>query len=244
MSAHWFESWFDSPYYPILYRHRNEEEAAQFLDRLFDFIQPEPQSKVLDLACGRGRHARHLHQKGYHVTGLDLSPASIQEAKAYESPGLSFGIHDIRDPFPAPKWNVVLNVFTSFGYFEQEQEHLMAIKTMASALLPQGILVIDFLNPKVLDLKEPPGDVQEKQVDGLHFTIRKFQKDGYAHKEIDVLDGNHRHHYREKVRLFSKQDLEHLAEQVGLKPWRSFGNYALEDWNPNSERTILLLKHA
>ncbi len=81
MKKEWFASWFDSPFYHILYKNRDDEEAQQFISNLIQHIHLKKNAKVMDLACGKGRHARMLHQEGLRVLGVDLSPNSISAAK-------------------------------------------------------------------------------------------------------------------------------------------------------------------
>ena len=76
----WYKEWFSSPYYEILYHKRNEEEAAAFIQRLLQYLNPEPGSRMLDVACGKGRHSSELADMGFDVTGIDLSEPSISEA--------------------------------------------------------------------------------------------------------------------------------------------------------------------
>ena len=80
----WFTSWFDSPYYHNLYENRNNQEAADFVLHLIDLIQPKKESRILDVACGRGRHAIELSRLGYNVTGIDLSSESIKYSCRYD----------------------------------------------------------------------------------------------------------------------------------------------------------------
>src|SRR5688572_19479368 len=99
MTATWFKDWFNSPYYHQLYFQRDDAEAAAFIDKLIDHLQPSPRSMMLDVACGKGRHSIQLASKGYFVTGIDLSEDSIIEAKKFETDNLEFFVHDMRLPF-------------------------------------------------------------------------------------------------------------------------------------------------
>ena len=148
----WFETWFDSPYYHQLYNHRDEEEALRFINNLLDKLQPTPGCRMLDLACGKGRHSKALWDRGYDVTGVDLSDNSISAAKEYECDTLRFYTHDMRFPLVSNYFDYTFNFFTSFGYFETEREHINALRTMSSSLKKDGILVIDFLNTSLPSL--------------------------------------------------------------------------------------------
>ena len=152
----WFASWFDTSYYHQLYNHRSEEEAQAFIERLADFLALEPKSKVLDLACGKGRHARTLHALGLNVLGTDLSPQSIAFANESTVDGLRFQVHDMREPLHNESFDAVFNLFTSFGYFDSTAENQRVIDAVACMLKPNGFLIIDFLNAhRVIDTLVP-----------------------------------------------------------------------------------------
>src|SRR6476620_1008681 len=99
MPKKWFQNWFNSPYYHILYKQRDDEEAELFIDNLCSFLKPAREARMLDIACGRGRHAIYLNKKGYDVTGIDLSISSIKFAQQHENPKLHFAVHDMRHLF-------------------------------------------------------------------------------------------------------------------------------------------------
>ncbi|HHG86363.1 MAG TPA: class I SAM-dependent methyltransferase, partial [Bacteroidetes bacterium] len=145
----WFEAWFNSPYYHLLYDHRDEREARRFISKLITHLNPPPGSRMLDLACGKGRHAAQLAEYGYEVTGLDIAEDSILAAREqYASPHLQFAVHDMRQPLPFPQehFDYVFNLSTSFGYFETEAEHLQTLQHIARSLKRGGTFVMDFMN--------------------------------------------------------------------------------------------------
>ena len=97
----WYKEWFNSPYYHKLYFERDEKEAEAFIRKLVEHLQPAACSRMLDIACGRGRHSRTLSSMGFEVTGIDLSVSSIEYAKKFENEKLEFFVHDMRLPFRA-----------------------------------------------------------------------------------------------------------------------------------------------
>ena len=119
----WFKDWFNSPYYHLLYQNRDESEASRFIERLLEHLHPPKNARMLDIACGKGRHALQLASKGYDVTGIDLSPESIKFAEQFSHEKLQFFVHDMRRPFWIRYFNYAFNFFTSFGYFETMREH-------------------------------------------------------------------------------------------------------------------------
>lgn len=235
----WFERWFDSPYYHTLYKHRDEHEARYFIQNLIHFLKPSPNAHMLDLACGRGRHAMFLHELGYRVTGVDLSPANIAYAQQFASAELHFAVHDMRNTLCSNVYDYVFNLFTSFGYFDSDYENLRAIDTMASALNRGGVLVLDYLNAGVIAKHQQT--TEEKTIDGLHFSIRRHIAEKHVVKDIAVSSSAGVSQFSEKVELLQKEDFERYFSEVGLVLESCFGDYDLNIYNPDtSPRTIFI----
>src|SRR5690554_3854210 len=142
----WYRSWFNSPYYHILYKNRDENEAALFIDRVLKYFNPPLESRFLDLACGKGRHSIYMNKKGFDVTGVDLSKENISRAKRFENDHLHFDVHDMREPYANAKFDYVFNLFTSFGYFPSIEENEKVLKASHANLKLKGKILIDFLN--------------------------------------------------------------------------------------------------
>lgn len=142
------QKWFDSPMYESLYAHRDDREARQLSRLIMDRFPPSAFPNVLDLACGRGRHSLNLARLGYRVTGVDLSPRAISiatERALSEELSAEFLIRDMCHPLP-DRFDGIVNLFTSFGYSESEEENRSALLSMRQMLRPGGFLVIDYLN--------------------------------------------------------------------------------------------------
>ena len=222
----WFASWFDSPYYPILYQHRDYAEAERFIDHLLQNLAPSTGSHFLDLACGRGRHSIYIHKAGHTVTGIDLSPESIADARKSATAGLDFLVGDMRDDIPG-KYDFVFNLFTSFGYFDDPSENLKVLHNVREALNPGGVLVLDFMNAE----KAIAGMVaeEEKELNGIRFGIQKRLQDegGVRHiiKDIHVRDGGQEYHFQERVQALGKADFEALFAGAGLHCFQTWGDY-------------------
>ncbi len=238
----WYESWFDSPYYHILYKERDEEEAAFFVDRLVDRLEAEKGDRILDLACGKGRHAIQLHRKGFEVIGLDLSRNSIQEAKAHEQPGLHFDVHDMRQVYDRErKFDKILNLFSSFGYFRSEGENFRVIKAAAEQLREGGELVIDFMNAQKALQTLIPHEV--KKVEGIDFRIDRYVDRGRLIKRISFHDEGKGHEFREKLRILFDNDLRIMLERAGMEVEHLFGDYALNPFDRrDSDRLIIIAR--
>ena len=133
----WFTSWFDTPFYHILYKDRNDTEAHAFMDTLTDYLNIPEGGTILDLACGKGRHALYLNKIGYDVTGVDLSENSINFAKQFENHRLKFEVHNMCKPYHK-QFDAVFNLFTSFGYFDDDADNLKTIKAIKAELKEFG----------------------------------------------------------------------------------------------------------
>ena len=183
MHRKWFQFWFNSPYYHILYSQRNDEEAELLIDNLFSYLKPAGDSKILDIACGRGRHATYLQKKGYDVIGTDLSEQNIKYAQQFEQKHLHFFVHDMRKLFYINYFDLTLNLFTSFGYFETEKDHVNALKSFRKGMKADGILVIDYFNTLKILRNLTPQEV--KTMEGIEFKIKKFVSEGKIIKHIN-----------------------------------------------------------
>lgn len=238
----WFGEWFDSRYYHILYKNRDFEEARNFIDVLTDYLNPGKNDRILDLACGKGRYSIYLNQKGFHVTGIDLSRESIEEAKLAENDRLHFQIHDMRLEFCKSCYDYVLNMFTSFGYFETKDENAQVVYAAAKALKTGGKLIIDFLNPYAVVNNLVPRE--EKHIDGIKFYITKtISADEYILKDIDIDDQGEQYHFQERVKAIRRMEFMEYFERAELKLLNIFGDYFLNEYiAEKSERMIFLLE--
>lgn len=236
----WFTSWFDTPYYHILYKDRDHNEAHDFMDTLTDYLNLPEAGTILDLACGKGRHALYLNTLGYDVTGVDLSDNSIAYAKQFENHRLHFEVHDMCKPYPK-QFDAVFNLFTSFGYFDKGEDDLNTIKAIKTELNDSGFAVIDFMNSEFVIDNLVPEEI--KTVDGIDFTLKRYVEDGYIVKDIVfTVDGND-YNYQERVRAFTLQDFELLFEQADVYLLDVFGDYKLRKFNPKtSERLVMIFK--
>lgn len=234
----WFGSWFNSPYYHVLYKNRDFKEAERFLNNLKSVLQIPEGATVLDLACGKGRHSIFLNQLGYNVTGVDLSEESIQYASQFENESLHFAVHDMREPLEQ-QFDVVLNLFTSFGYFETDEENQQAITTMAKALKPGAKLVVDFMNAEKVIANLVLED--QKTEGGILFDIRREYTDGYIYKHIAFEDNTKKYLFTEKVEALFSADFIKYFNFAGLQLEGTYGNYDLEAFNSaTSDRLILV----
>ena len=244
MQAHpWFKDWFNSPYYHQLYFNRDEQEAAKFIDKLIDHLLPIPESLMLDVACGKGRHAVHLAEKGFHVTGIDLSEDSIKEALVHETEKLHFYMHDMRLPFYINYYDYAFNFFTSFGYFTTRREHDNSIRTIAQSLKQDGCFVMDYLN--VHYAEEHLVHQFDKEIDGVNYFITKWFDETHFYKKITVEDDALEEPliYQEKVAKFSLGDFTEMFAYQSLQIQEVFGDYNFGKYDlKKSPRLIMIAR--
>jgi len=237
----WFSEWFDSKYYHILYKNRNKKEAEKFLKNLSKLEFFKKKSKIIDIACGKGRHSLFLSELGYDVTGVDLSKNSIKHAQQFEKENLKFDVSDMRETYKKNSFDISLNLFTSFGYFNNKEDDFSAIKAMSENLKNDGILIIDFLNSKkvISNLIKK----ETKEIDGVQFNISREVKDNFIIKNIEVNYNEDKLSFQEKVKALTKENFSELLTFAGLQIIDTFGNYKLDEFNTQtSDRLIIIAK--
>jgi SAM-dependent methyltransferase len=237
----WFKNWFNSPYYHQLYFNRDEQEAARFIDKLIDKLHPPQGALMLDVACGKGRHAIHLAEKGFDVTGIDLSEDSIKEALQSETENLHFYLHDMRLPFYINYYNYAFNFFTSFGYFSTRREHDNSIRTIAQSLKKEGYFVMDYLN--VHYAEDHLVHQFDKEIEGVNYFITKWFDETHFYKKIIVEDEALKEPliYSEKVAKFSLGDFTEMFAYQGLQIQEIFGDYNFGNYDVKKSPRLLMI---
>ena len=235
----WFGEWFDSEYYHILYKDRDYKEAETFLANLTTKLNLEKGSKILDLACGKGRHSVYLNSLGFDVLGLDLSVNSILEASKCVTDKLSFEVHDMRLPIPSAPFDMVLNAFTSFGYFNNSEDDLKTLNNIYSSLKDDGLFVFDFLNVDYLERNLVSTEI--KEVGGVQFNLNRKIENGSILKDIDFEGNGEKHNYQERVDALRYSDFVSYFKEVGFKIRYEFGDYELNPYDKNESKRLILI---
>lgn len=237
----WFDEWFDTPYYDLLYFQRDKQEASAFINKLIDHIKPSPGSKMLDVACGKGRHSFQLAEKGFDVTGIDLSFHSIEAARKLENEKMHFYKHDMRQPFWINYFDYAFNFFTSFGFFRTRREHDAGIRTIAQALNEKGIMVIDYLN--VHYAEDHLVHTSDTSMDGFNFHITKWMDEDHFYKKIEVEHDTFTepHIFTEKVAKFSLGDFTDMLAYQGMQIKDVFGDYNLGSYHVRKTPRMVMI---
>lgn len=240
MEKQWFESWFDTPYYHLLYKNRDDKEAQQFLDLILTKIPISPPDSILDLACGKGRHAIYLAEKGFTVTGYDLSPANIEAASRFSHERLHFEIRDMRENLGNGEFDAVFNLFTGFGYFASDEENFNVFANIKRALKKDGYFLFDYLNESYVRNLHVMDNTFE--IEGVKFRTHKNFEGRWVIKNIEVADGEQKFYYKEKVAMYAQHEIVDKLQTLNLEVISTFGNYKLDDYTLQSPRLILLCR--
>ena len=243
----WFEEWFSNKFYLDLYQHRDEEDARGMINLLQRSISVNTKSKVLDIACGSGRHSLELARRGFDVTGFDLSKFLISEAKKTlksskeKNLKLRFLIKDMRDFNFKNSFEIAVNIFTSFGYFEDDSENFKVIKNASDSLKKGGYFVFDFINRKYLEKNIVPYSKSRK---GIYTIIQKRRiENGFVKKDIQIKKGNKISEFNEILKLYSMIEFKKVFESYNLKIQNLYGDYFGNKFSESkSQRLIIIAK--
>lgn len=237
----WYTAWFNSPFYHKLYFERDEKEAEAFIHQLIKHLQPAAACRMLDIACGKGRHSKILAASGFDVTGIDLAPASIAWAKQSENEQLRFFIHDMRLPFYSNYFDYAFNFFTSFGYFKTRREHDASMRTISKSLKPGGFLVIDYLNVHYAEDHLVHNEI--KEISGTVYEIHRWDDETHFYKRITITDPallNPAEH-TEKVTKFTLGDFTDMLSYQGLQVQEVFGDYTFKSFDVRKTPRLIII---
>ena len=232
------ENWFNTKYYHILYNNRNEQEAQHFLNNLLATLQASKTAKFIDVACGNGRHSHYINSLGFEVQGIDNADQNIVLANNNSNENCRFEVFDMRKTYKKQYFDFCLNLFTSFGYFDNEEDNQLAFDAMANSLKPGGKLIFDFMNAKKVIANLVSTEI--KKVEGLDFHINRNFDSKFITKKISFIDEK-AYSYKEKVRALFLNNISDLMQKSGLKIINIWGDYELNDFDViNSNRLIIL----
>ncbi|MEX2640293.1 MAG: class I SAM-dependent methyltransferase [Balneolales bacterium] len=240
----WFEEWFDSPLYEIIYSNRDEDEANLLAELLTRIIPPENYNNVLDLACGRGRHSINMAKRGYMMTGVDLSEESITIARSKaikeDLREVAFVVGDMREPFP-DTFDAVVNLFTSFGYFGTDEQNSQVIGNVAGMLRENGVFVLDYLNAHTARKNLVPEE--EGSIGKYDYSIARTIQDDTIVKKIHFMrkGKTESHNFEERVKLYDRNWFESNFSKAGLILEESYGDYKGSPFRLETSQRLLMI---
>ncbi|MDQ7816795.1 MAG: class I SAM-dependent methyltransferase [Melioribacteraceae bacterium] len=242
MEKDWFKDWFASEEYNSVYNHRDEDDAKKLIDLILSHITLNNNSLLLDAACGRGRHLNYLASLKLNVIGFDLSMQFLFQVKQKSlkvNPAIFRA--DIREVCFKKKFDLVLNLFTSFGYFETDEENFRFVKKTFSFLNDNGYYVLDYLNKSYLTQNLIP---YSKRLIG-DIVLEEFReiKNDRVIKKILIERGGKKKIFHESVKLYSKDFLLEQFISFGYSYFKLFGDYEGHPYDEiKSERLIMIFQ--
>jgi len=241
MSIPWYATWFNTTFYHDLYQHRDEHEARDFIIELCQKLGVHTGDSVLDIACGRGRHAKVLSEQGLNTLGVDLSPESIDFAQQFSNESLRFEVGNMLEKMSLGSFDWVMNLFTSFGYFDDDRLHQLALNNMADCVKPGGKLVLDFMNSAHIEANLVPENTVTTAI-ATYKMNRKIENSTIV-KSIQVSHNGEVDYFEERVRAFSARELTMMLQNAGLVDVQVKGGYDLCAYRMlDSERMIFIAR--
>lgn len=245
----WYETAFRSDYLDR-YARRDQGEADADIDHVLRLIDPDPDQPLLDLACGAGRHLAALWTRGFRrLVGLDLSAELLDAARdrlaELGAQAVELLCADMRDIRTTHRFGTALSMFTSFGYFETDQENRRVLSGVGRVLVPGGVLLIDTLNRERTIARLVPSETQREN--GVEMVIaRSISRDGARVLKTATCctpDGTRRT-IRESVRMFTAEELREMLTGAGFATVRFFGSLAGAPYAPDAPRMIAVARKA
>lgn len=247
----WYERSFGEDYL-IVYKHRDLEGARHEVRRMIDWLGLPQGARVFDLCCGMGRHSLALADFGYRVTGMDLSETLLSEARRMDTGGRVTWLRGDMRGVPVDgetaqaanmakgSFDAVVNLFTSFGYFNEDGENAKVLGHMASLLKPGGKFIIDYLNPSFVAAHLVPSS--ERRSHGLLIRETRTIEQGMVKKEIVLSeDGTHDRIYHEQVKLYGLPQFEAMTAAAGLSIERVYGGYDERVYDPGTSPRLIMV---
>ncbi|HAK70228.1 MAG TPA: SAM-dependent methyltransferase [Cryomorphaceae bacterium] len=235
----WYATWFNTEFYHDLYKHRDQYEARGFIEELCSNLKVIPGQTALDMACGKGRHAKVLSEQGLITVGIDLSEESIQYARRFEHKDLRFEKGNMLETLSVDSCDWIFNLFTSFGYFENDDMHQSAITNMSNSLRPGGKLVLDYMNSAKIALNLVPENSVQTEL--AHYSITRILEVDTIVKSIRIVKDCEIFNFEERVKAFSAVELSQLMVKAGLKVVGIKGDYYLSDYDPQSSDRMIII---
>jgi ubiquinone/menaquinone biosynthesis C-methylase UbiE len=239
--SEWYKKSFGDDYL-LVYKHRDLEGAYNEVKRMIEWLKLPAGAEVLDLCCGMGRHSMALTDFGYNVTGVDLSEVLLREAVRMDSEGKVRWIQgDMREVPLNETYDAVVNLFTSFGYFEEAEENERVLKEIHRLLSPeQGQFIIDYLNADQVAANLVPFSKREEG----NCTIEESRKieDGFVRKTIVIREpGTQERVYSEQVRLYGLENFLGMLKDAGLEVQHVYGGYDASPYNKTDSKRMIFV---
>lgn len=240
----WYKDWFNSEFYSTIYSHRDSDDANKLVKLILNNLDIEIHKNIFDCPCGNGRHSIEFAKLGFKVTSMDLSPnllSLFRDKMMKENLHIPVLRGDIRRIPIKKKFDVILNLFTSFGYFDSDEENFLFFLQAKNLLNKNGKIIFDYFNP--VFIKNNLVTKQNYILDGKKIFISREIHNSFILKNISIVDNEKKNNYCEKVKMYSLRLITNKLNDMGFKIENIFGNYSGDSFNElNSERIILVVR--
>ena len=243
--ADWYDGYFEEEWLDEIALHIPEERTNAEVDFVVEKLELEPGARVLDVACGHGRHSLELARRGFAVTGVDLSPRSIAlagEAAEREGVDATFLVRDARDVAFDSEFDAAINLFTSaLGYFENDAENGRVVDGVARALRPGGSFLVDTIN--LLSLAGGFQELHWEEYESGTLMVERrafdFERGRSGSDWTFVRPDGSRHTIRHTLRVYAPHELMAMFEAAGLDVVGSWGNWEGAELGFEARRLML-----
>ena len=237
----WYKDWFNSENYLKVYRHRNESEAEKLVELIVKSLGSKSDSKILDMASGSGRHAIIFAKRGFDVTAVDLSQRLLSEAKEIAGQNdvkIDFVLSNILDFETTKRFNLVLNLFTSIGYFDNDEDNFRVVLKAYDLLIDGGYFVLDYFNINYLLKNLIPTSVFSEN--GLRITQNRSIQGTRVVKNITIENGSSVEEFYESVRLYNYDEMMAYIKKAGFTIFQEYGDYNGNNFNKESSPRLII----
>jgi SAM-dependent methyltransferase len=236
--AKWYKNWFGNDYLQV-YSHRDQNEAKQLVQLIQFHINLKPDARILDIGCGQGRHLSIFAKKKFQITGIDLSSVLLRIAKEnnLNNPTTHFIQADMRYLPINFKFDLILNLFTSFGYFEDDEENKSVLCQVSKLLKKSGRFVFDYFNSNYVKNNLVPKHYEK--IGDLIIEQERYIENSRIKKKINLTKKGKKSTYFESVKLYSPEEIYEMLRSVNLKISTTFGNYDGSVFDDQSPRLIV-----
>jgi SAM-dependent methyltransferase len=241
----WFEAFFGEDYLEIYEQLLPSAHTLADVDGIVTLLRLEPGARILDLACGHGRHSIELSKRGYQVTGYDLSKVLLDRARAdaeAQGAAVRWVSGDMRElPFDG-EFDVVINVFTAFGYFEDPGDDRKTLHGVHAALRPGGRFLLETLHRDALPARFQPRGFERTARGSLVLRERRWDlaRDVVDESVILIRADGTRTEYATSVRMRSLDEFIALLRDAGLEPETWYGGLGGRPLELNSHRLVII----
>lgn len=241
----WYQEWFGQEYLK-LYNHRNDAQAAQEVSLILNHVPLALENKILDVACGRGRHlAQFLKQDYRNIAGTDLSSAALQVAQEDLPQAPCLIQADMRFlPFSNNSFSLLLSLFNSFGYFENDEAHQQLLDEWYRVTIEDGCFVLDYFNRDYTlahltpHSQEIRGAEQITQQRNLSVDQKRILKE----ISIENRTTGEVTTFRESVRLYSPDEISRMVEKSGFAVTQRYGGFEGGNFTKEAKQLIIFAR--